>query len=249
MRPDNEILIDYLDKQLNPEESAQLESAIQKDIVLAGEFHYLGLAVDTIRLEAINRHVFSIRQSLKKPEIIEKPAHAVVRNIYRTGLRVAAALILVMGIAVLYKYTSVNSQSVYEKQFTGYELTNTRGQEIHDSEEDAYQDKKWNEVISIYQGKMNRSNKQSFLAAMAEMQLNHYQQAIPLFENILNLKSGDNSYLEEAEYFSALAYLMNHEETNAIRMINKIKSNPAHTYYPLVTKISPIDLKIIELKK
>jgi hypothetical protein len=32
-------------------------------------------------------------------------------------------------------------------------------------------------------------------------------------------------------------------------MINKIKSNPGHTYYPLVTKISPIDLKIIELKK
>src|SRR5450432_36885 len=249
MRPDNEILIDYLDKQLDPEESALLESAIQKDTVLAGEFHYLGLAVDTIRLEAINQKVFSIRQSLKKPEIIEKPAQAIVRNMYRISLRVAAALILVMGIAVLYKYSSVNSQSVYDKQFTGYELTNTRGQDIHDAEEEAYQDKKWSEVISIYQTKMNQSNKQSFLAAMAEMQLNHFQQAISLFESILNLKSGDNSYQEEAEYYSALAYLMNREEKNAIKMINKIKSNPGHTYYPLVTKISPIDLKIIELKK
>lgn len=249
MRPDNEILIDYLDKQLNPEESALLESAIQKDIVLEGEFHYLGLAVDTIRLEAINQKVFSIRQSIKKPEIIEKPAQAIVRNMYRTSLRVAAAIILVMGIAVIYKYSSVNSQSVYDKQFTGYELTNTRGLDIPDAEEVAYQDKNWSEVISIYQTKMSQSNKHSFLAAMAEMQMNHFQQAISLFENILNLKSGDNSYEEEAEYYSALAYLMNHEENNAIQMINKIKSNPGHTYYPLVTRISPIDLKIIELKK
>jgi hypothetical protein len=249
MHPDNEILIDYLDKQLAHEKSAEVEHEIQNDTTVAGELHFLVLAVDTVRLNAISQKVFSIRKSITKPEIPEKPVPAVVRSIYKVSLRVAAVIILVMGIAALYKYVSVNRQSLYEKQFTGYELTNTRGQEINDAEEDAYQDKKWQEVISIYKAKISQSNKQSFLAAMAEMQLNHFPQAISLFENILNKKSGDNTFQEEAEYFSSLAYLMNHEENKAVRMINKIKANASHTYYPLVSNISSIDLKIIELKK
>jgi hypothetical protein len=84
---------------------------------------------------------------------------------------------------------------------------------------------------------------------MAEMQLNHFPEAVTLFENILNTKSSDNSFREEAEYYVSLAYLMNHEENKAIQMMNKIKTNPDHTYYPLVSRISPIDLKIIELKR
>ena len=113
---------------------------------------------------------------------------------------------------------------------------------------DATQNNKWNEVISIYNAGANKSNRQSFLTAMAEMQLNHYQNAIVLFENLLNSKSGDVTYLEESEYYLSLAYLMNHEGNKAIQMFNKIKANPYHTYYPIVSKFSPIDLKIIELK-
>jgi hypothetical protein len=83
---------------------------------------------------------------------------------------------------------------------------------------------------------------------MAEMQLNHFQNAISLFENILNVKTGDTTYLEESDYYLSLAYLMNHQADKAIPIINKIKANPNHTYYPLVSKFSSIDLKIIELK-
>ncbi len=68
------------------------------------------------------------------------------------------------------------------------------------------------------------------------------------FESVLNSKSGDNSYKEEAEYYISLAYLMNHQENKAIQMLDKIKADPNHTYYPMVSKISGIDLKIIELK-
>ena len=83
---------------------------------------------------------------------------------------------------------------------------------------------------------------------MAEMQLNHFPNAMNLFENILNSKSGDKTFLEESEYYLSLAYLMNHEGNKAVQMFNKIKANPSHTYYPIISKLSPIDLKIIELK-
>jgi hypothetical protein len=103
-------------------------------------------------------------------------------------------------------------------------------------------------VISIYNAVTNKSNQQSFLDAMAEMHLNHFQNAVTIFETLLNSNTGDIAYKEESEYYLSLAYIMNHEGNKAIRMIDKIKSNPNHTYYPIVSKFSSIDLKIIELK-
>jgi hypothetical protein len=248
MQPDNKILIDYLDKQMNQEETARMESTIQRDIELNRELQYLKLAIDTVRLDVIKQKVASIRQSQVKGPIAEPAAPAILRNMYKTSLRVAAVVVFLLCVATIYKYTSVSNESFYDKQFSGYELGNSRGGEFHEAEMDAYRNKKWNEVISIYNAGTDKSNRQSFMAAMAEMQLNHFQNAITLFENILNAKTGDVTYLEESEYYVSLAYLMNHQGNKAIQMINKIKSNPNHTYYPIVSKFSSIDLKIMELK-
>ncbi|HET6992505.1 MAG TPA: hypothetical protein VFJ43_14320 [Bacteroidia bacterium] len=248
MQSDNEKLIDYLDKQLNQEESDQMETAIQEDIDLKKELTYLKFAVDIVRLDVINQKVASVRLLQEKEQTVTKPAPVVLRNMYKISLRVAAVIILFLGIAAVYKYTSVTEQSFYEKQFAGYELSNSRGLKSHEAEAEAYQNKRWNEVISIYKAETNHSNQQSFLAAMSEMQLNHFQNATNIFENLLNSKSGDSSFVEESEYYICFAYLMNHDEKSAIQMINKIKANPNHTYYPIVSKFSNIDLKIIELK-
>ena len=248
MQPNNEILIDYLDNRLTQEEAARVETLVQKDNLVAGDLQYLKLALDTVRLDAISGKVSAIRQSLENNKNAEKPA-AVVRSMYKMSMRIAAIFIILIGVTVLYKYVSVNSQSVYNKQFTGYQLSNSRGKETRDAEVKAYQNKNWNEVAAIYNAEKNKSNKSAFLAAMAEMQLNHFQRAVTLFENMLNTKSGDKAFQEETEYYVSLAYLMNHEENKGIQMLDKIKADTSHTYYPIVSKISPIDLKIIELKK
>lgn len=248
MQTDNERLIDYLDEQLNEEDAGQMERALQKDPDLNRELQYLKLAIDTVRLDAIKHKVVSIRQSQVKGLTIEPATPAILRTMYKTGLRVAAVIVLFLCVAAIYKYTSVSNQSFYDKQFSGYELGNSRGGESHETEDDAYRNKQWNEVISIYNSGTDRTNRKSFLAAMAEMQLNHFQNAISLFENILHAKTGDTSYFEESDYYLSLAYLMNHEAGKAIPIINKIKANPNHTYYPLVSKFSSIDLEIIELK-
>jgi hypothetical protein len=248
MQPDNEKLIDYLDKQLNQEESDRMESALQEDIDLKKELTYLNFAVDTVRLDVINQKVASVRLLQEKEQTVAKTAPAILRNMYKISLRAAAVIVLFLGVAAVYKYTSVTDQSFYDKQFSGYELSNSRGQNSHEAEADAYQNNRWNEVISIYKAETNHSNQQSFLAAMSEMQLNHFQNATNIFENLLNSKSGDTSFVEESEYYISLAYIMNHDEKSAIQMINKIKANPNHTYYPIVSKFSSIDLKIIELK-
>jgi tetratricopeptide (TPR) repeat protein len=207
------------------------------------ENEYLKLAIDTIRLNAINEKVLTVRRSLEN-----KPENAIVRNIYRTCLRVAAILLLIVGSASVYKYIATNDRSVYERQFLNYELTNTRGAQNREAETEAYRAGNWNEVVKIYHSGNNNSNKNTFLAAMSEMQLDHFQEAVSLFEEVLYTKSDDHSFQEETEYYLSLAYLMNHQDLKSIRLMNKIKADPNHTYYPLAVKISGIDLKIIALK-
>ncbi|HEV7424367.1 MAG TPA: hypothetical protein VGO21_04220, partial [Candidatus Paceibacterota bacterium] len=132
MQPDNKILIDYIDKQLNQEETARMETALQRDIDLNRELQYLNFAIDTVRLDVINQKVALIRQSQTKKQIVEVAAPAILRSMYKTSLRVAAIIVLFFCLASVYKYSSVNNQSFYNKQFSGYELSNTRGQEAHE---------------------------------------------------------------------------------------------------------------------
>lgn len=252
MEPNKEILIDFLDRQLNQEDSDQVESMIQNDKTVACELLFLKLAIDTVRMNSINNRVLEIRNSLLNSRVkTDEPNNTIVRSLYKISIRVAAIFILLFGIAILFKYISVNNLSIYQKQFAGYELSNTRGSESHEPETEAYRNKNWNEVLTVYQRENNKSNKSTFLAAMAEMELNQFPQAVNLFENILNTnsKTGDSSFQEETEYYLSLAYLMNHEENKSILLLDKIKADTSHTYYPLASKLSSIDLKIIELKK
>ena len=64
MRPNNEILIDYLDKVLDPEQAAELENTLLTDHTMQQEYQYLMLARETVQLNAIHQKVFSVRQSL-----------------------------------------------------------------------------------------------------------------------------------------------------------------------------------------
>jgi hypothetical protein len=246
----SELMVDYLDEKLSPEERSEIEYMLQHDTSAAGDLAYLKLAIETVRLNAIARKVITVRQSLNATTS-EQPATSpvAVRHILRTGLRIAAVLVLLFCSAVLYKYISVSNQSVYKNQFIPYDLSNMRGTEVRNPEAEAFRNKNWNLVIELYNNEQVKSHKSNFLAAMSELQLSHYAQAEILFQNVLNNASEDNSFQEDAEYYCALTYLMDHKEAKAIGMLNKIKSDTSHRYYPLVSKISGIDLKIIELKK
>jgi hypothetical protein len=243
---DMEKLTDYLDNQMNHEDAAKIQVAISQNTGMAHEWQSLNMAVETIRLDAINQKVTSIRSSVERSK--EKKNPAIVRGMFKSVLRVAAIAILLVGVASLYKYMSVSSFSVYNNQFAGYELSNVRGADAVNPETEAYQNKNWNRVIETYNEENIPSDKSSFLAAIAAMHLNRFPQAIQLFNKILNSNSGNGSFQEESEYFISLAYIMNHEEGKGIEMIKKIQADPNHTFYPAVSRISSVDLKILRFK-
>ncbi len=251
MQPNKEILIDFLDHQLNQEDTEQVEKMIRDDKTVADDLQYLKLAIDTVRINSINNKVLEIRNSQSNIRAkADEPTNTIVRSMYKISIRVAAVFILLFGVAILFKYISVNNLSVYQKQFAGYELTNSRGLESREPEFEAYLSKNWKQVLADYQKENNKSNKATFLAAVADMELKNFPQAVSLFENILypKFENADSSFREETEYYLSLAYLMNHQENKGITLLNKIKSDTNHTYYPLASKLSSIELKIIELK-
>ena len=250
MKPENEILIDYLDGQMNPEEIARVEHNVENNIATASELLYLKMAIETVRTEALQAKVSGIRQAFENNQTTTlKSQKAIVRSMNVVVMRVAAVLFVLLTSAALYKYASVNNQSIYNRQFSGYDLNVTRGSETPPNVEvQAYRNKNWNEVIAAYSAEAVKSNKSTFLAAMAEMQLSHFQNAVSLFESILQPNAADHSFQDESEYYLSLAYMMNHEEAKSLQMINKIKADTSHTYYPLASKLAPIDLKIMELK-
>jgi hypothetical protein len=252
MELNQEILVDYLDRTLSPDNSSQVAAQLKENKLAATELQFLQLAVDTVRRDSISQQVSIIRQSFENNQTLTvKKTTGTVRSFYRVGMRIAAIFIFVVGVTSLYKYISVNSQSLYDKQFVGYELSNSRGQTNSSRLTEAYLNKNWKEVEKLYINESVPSRQSSFLVAMADMQQNNFPKAITILENLLiNIKStGDDSYREETEYYLSLAYLMNHQVDKSMVLIHKIKEDPSHTYYPLVSKMSSIDLKIIELKK
>jgi len=252
MKTENETLIDYLDQQLTPDEVIRVEDRIAHDAAWSSDLEFLKLAVETVRFNALDEKVSRARYAYNQiSKSSERPARSVIRSMYKMSLRAAAVFIVLIGATLIYKYVSVNDQSVYKKQFLGYELNISRGKENLDPETEAYQDKNWQKVIALVNAEKIKTNKSCFMAGISEMQLNQFPKAIQNFEYILqsNANKGDSSFQDEAEYYISLAYLMNHEEDKAITMLDKIKRDKNHTYYPIASKLSFIDLKIIALKK
>jgi hypothetical protein len=215
------------------------------------EARCLEMAIDTIRVNAITNKVKIIRADHNLGN--SKTAHinqAIVRCMHPSGMvmRIAAAVIIMISSATIYKYASVNSKTLYNQQYLTYELTATRSNSIPDAQAEAYLNAHWREVIALNNNAISRTNKSRFLAAMAEMELNHFPQSLVLLQEIIS-NHADEAFHEEAEYYSALAFLAVHQEKKGLDMVAEIKANPSHTYYPLACRISAIDLKIIELKR
>jgi hypothetical protein len=252
MEINQEILIDYLDGKLSPELSGEVAAAIKENPETKAEWICLKLAIDAVSEDSIRQQVSAVRRSFENNQTLSQSKTKVVSfSFYKTGLRIAAVLVLLAGITFLYKYVTLSGQSLYEKQFAPYELSNVRGQADTSGLSEAYESGDWKEVEKIYQIQSVKTHKSAFLAGVAEMQQNQFPQAVHIFESLLTQikNTGDDAFREETEYYLSLAYLHNHEVGKGLDLIDKIKADPSHRYYPLLSKLSPIDLKIIALKK
>ncbi len=257
--PQNEdrTLIDRLDNNLSASDTVKVDSEIAADEDMATEWAYLKLAVDTVSLGAIREKVAAARTAIHRETgtpvvVMEKKETAVVRSMFaRTAMRVAVAAVLILAASAIYKYSAVNSTTLYNNSFSEFELGTTRGNEAGDKMEAAYRSRNWAAVLSAFDAQTVKTNKSYFLAGMARMEMKNFPASVQLFETVLanNDPQAGNYFHAESEYYLALAYLMNNQTSKGLAMIRKIRSDIYHPYYPLASKIPATDLKIVEIKK
>jgi len=244
-------MIDHLDNLLSGVSSPENDELIRSDKDIAKEWNSLLYAVDGIREAGLYEQVSAVRKQYEAQQaIVSKPAGGIVRSMNRTAFRVAASLLLLVGTATIYKFGTVSSGSVYNEYYSSFELNTSRSAKPIDPIDQAFRDKKWDEVISLSQVPRPRLIKAEFLGAMAYMELKNYNKAIESFNEVIeaNTKSGDSYFQDEAEYYMAMSYLANGEAAQALPILNKIKADNNHLYNERVKDMSSIDLKVLDLK-
>ncbi|MDP4150017.1 MAG: hypothetical protein Q8927_14520 [Bacteroidota bacterium] len=253
MSPINEeLMIDHLDSSLQGIGLPDVEQLIRNDRQAASEWQVLLLAVDAIEEAAVYEQVSAARNhwvSTKSAEIV-KYNRARVTSMYRNITRVAACVLVMAGGAAVYKYTTTSASGMYKEYFASYDLNTTRSTVTADPMEQAYNEKKWAEVITLFNTSKEKNNQSYFLTGMANLELKDYPEAIEKFTQVLaeNNRSGSDLFQDEAEYYLAMSYLANNEAEAALPLIEKIKADKNHLYHPVIGRMSSLDLRIIRNK-
>jgi hypothetical protein len=245
------LLIDHLDKTLQPAQLAEAEELIHKDREAAGQWELLRLAVLGIEYAGLREQVAVVSkewEAQNKVSDITKPA--LVRTLYRNLARVAACIILLVGSATVYKYMTVTSNGLFKEYYSSYELNTSRGSGIEDKLEEAYRDKNWANVLSLVNSSSDKSNKSYFLAGMANLELKKYDLAIADFKQVIseNTRTADNYFGDEAEYYLAMSLIANNQTPKAIGILEKIRADKNHLYNKKLREISGLDFRILEFK-
>jgi len=250
-----EILIDYLDNQLAGEELVKAEQLIREDSAAAKEMEHLRFSVGLVREAAVFEQVTAVRAAFSTDAKIisfkKEEGVAVVRSLSKNILRIAAAVILFICGASVYKYAATSPSSVYNENFSSFDLSTSRGNNDDNELEKAYRAKDWMAVEKKFNGQKEKTTKSWFLAGMADMELKNYDKAIVSFNEVIteNKNRTDTYYEDEAEYYLALSYLAAHQTGSGVELLKKIRSDKNHLFYKKASAISAIDVRVLELKQ
>jgi len=264
------VLIDHLDESLRGKASASIEEIIGNDPEAEKEWNYLRLAVDAVKEAGLYQEFSAARTAWKAVSGIAatkataKTATATntaaetttattakVRSLYRVSLRAAAIILIVTASASIYKYLSVSSGSLYDRYYSGYNLSTTRGAGDTDPVMEAYNAKDWNAVRQLAAAAKTRTNQTDFLAGMACLEQKQYDEAISHFEQIIavNTHAGTDLYQDEAEYYLAISWLAHRNVNEAMPILEKIRADQHHKYHEKVEKMSFFDLRLAQYKE
>jgi hypothetical protein len=233
-----EQLIQYLDGELETASRQQLEAKLASEPALAAELESLSLTQAAVRSYGLKSRIGSIHKEMMKELVTEETP--VVRmtpaRIFRYTARIAAILLLVVGVTVLFQYYTASNEQIFRDNFAPFELRTSRGAGV-ESLEQQYQKGDYAAVVSNYKNIASPSQADRFLYANAALQTNDAAAAIAALTALqdANKTAGTHAYEEDAEYYLALAYLKNNEAAKALPLLKKIHEDAGHTYHDKVS--------------
>ena len=146
-----EKLVRYLDGELSESESAALRTELDNNAEMQKEMNNLILTKDFIKNYGIIQKVSGIHQEMMKEMKMQKnTAKPPVKTLPKMIMRIAAGIILLVGLFGLYQYFTVSQGNLYIDRYEAYQVANMRGTSNANNIEKAYSKKKYDEVIGLY---------------------------------------------------------------------------------------------------
>ncbi|HEX5151149.1 MAG TPA: hypothetical protein VFW07_06850 [Parafilimonas sp.] len=249
----DENIIQYIDDEMTVDEKQAFEKLLQEDAVLYGRYQFMLAAKQAIRSKGLKEQVGKIHQEYMQS--LNRPAVATTHiprkhSIFKAFMRVAAVLILAVSGYGVFEFGTTNNNSLYESSFIDYQIEVVRGAEQSQQIDSLYNAKNYNAVITAFNAKTQKDQRDYFIAAQSYLHLDKPEEAISAFQQIEKLNAATDSkyFVDETDFYLALAYIKAGRISEAEKQLNTITSNKQHLFYSNAKNISRVKLEILQIK-
>lgn len=246
-----EKLFRYLDGELSEAERKVLQNELENNTAMQQELDNLVLTKDVIKNYGLAQKVNGIHKTMMQETMSHASAtKALVKSMPKMMMRIAAAIIILVGLFGLYQYLSVSPGNLYNDQYTAYQVATMRGTTAASALEKAYSEKKYDAVIALYTQTASLSSNEQFLAAQAYLAKADYKNAIVLFNGIVEKNKAANTATlnDDVEYYLSLSYLKNGETVKALPLFKKIHDDKEHLYHDKISSWYLAKVKLLNWK-
>jgi hypothetical protein len=249
----DENIIQYIDDEMTMDEKKAFEKLLQQDAVLYERYQFILAAKQAIRSKGLKEQVGKIQeeyiQSLNRAAGITDGISR-KHSFFKTFMRVAAVLIFVVAGYGIFEFSTTNNDSLYNSGFISYQLNISRGEEQSQQIDSLYIAENYNAVITAFNANAQKKQEDYFLAAQSYLHLDKPDEAISAFQQIekMNASTDRKYFVEETDFYLALAYIKAGKISEAEKQLNAITSNKQHLFYNKAEDISRLKLTILKLK-
>ena len=243
----DELLMQYLDGEMDEPEKRSFESVLEKDPALREKLFQLKMAVEAVREIGEIERVKSIHAQMMT-ELLEPKYSTVapVRTLVRKSLAVAASIIFLLMVAGAWWLSRLTPEKLYGAHWVDAPGPTERGTgEDRAPVRQWYAEKKFRQVEQ-YARNHSLSSQDSFLVAVSYLQLNEPRLALQWMEP---LRRPGSAYSPDAEYYSALAFIKVQNYAAALPLLQQIHKDKSHVYHNLVTGAFIREVKLLQWKK
>src|SRR5450631_3568493 len=202
-----ELLIQYLDGELDGDQLEAIKKSIDEDGPLRAELEKLYLAKEVMKSYGLKNKIGLLHSDMMQElKMNVAPGIGVTRRILRYSVRIAAVVVLLVGLSTLYQYYTVSPEKLFKENFQVFTLRETRG--IPGSLlEDSYKKENMREVIQMFNRLKDPKPEDYFLAGNAFLSSHQPAKAIQAFVALQEKNRTNNTHYfeEDTEYYLALS--------------------------------------------
>ena len=235
MDKNNHLISKYLEGELNPVQTRDFEEALIQDYELQEELD-LRREVDEAQADT---EVLDLRAQLNeiheelRPQLVKRSRQA-SKRILRYAVAASVAVIISLGTYTLF-FKTVNNNKIVSQFYKPYDVTlvnRSANTDLSETIREAlfmYENQEYREAIGLFEQilvtnpQMAASN---FYSGVAYMEIEEYNNAGMSFNKVLS--HNDNLYIEQAEWYMGMVFLLTDQKDRARKLFQKIKNDDGH---------------------